>query len=132
LRRAFGFHFIETDVNDDFIREAINSNSGLVARYLDKCRLVAVEWGFFPKYLNSVISLKKQGAKLLWFSCDKAVARSHYSAKWKGDAYRLKDWDDQITRIERAGLPTRHFQVVETFGEDRFRPHGELDEEILP
>jgi hypothetical protein len=132
LRSMHGYHFVPTDGRIDFIEEAINSNRGLVARYLDKHRCVAVEWGFFPKYLEYVLALKEQGARLLWFfTAEEATARWAYCVKWGGDPGKLRLWEDQMERIREAHLPTSDFQIIETFRDGNFRPYEELDEECL-
>jgi hypothetical protein len=93
---------------------------------------VVVEWGFRPEYLPHVLALKNQGAGLVWFftACEE-TARWAYCAKWEGDPIRVRLWEDQMERIKMANLPTSDFQIVETFRDGRFRPYGELDEEIL-
>ena len=97
LRSAYRFRFIETDEYQEFIKEAISSSQGLVARYLDKHDRVAVEWGFRPDLLEYVLALKDQGARLLWFfTTEEATARWAYCAKWGGDPSRLKLWEDQM------------------------------------
>ncbi len=76
LRSAYGFRFIETHEDQGFIKEAIIPNPGLVSRYLDKHGRVAAEWGFLPRFLECVLALKEQGAKLLWFfTAEEATAR---------------------------------------------------------
>jgi len=132
LRTRYGYHFIPTDEHVDFIEEAINSTHGLVARYLDKHSRVVVEWGFFPQYLECVLALKAQGARLLWFfTAEEATARWAYCVKWCGDPFRLRLWEDQMERIRGAQLPTLDFQIIETFRDGSFRPYQELDEECL-
>ena len=132
LRDAHGFHFIETDKKQEFVAEAIISNPSLVTRYIEKYGRVAVEWGFFPKYLGFVLALKEQGARLLWFfSAEEATARWAYCIKWEGDPPRLRLWEDQMKRIKDAELPTLDFQKIETFRDGRFRSYDELDKECL-
>ncbi len=130
LRDMYGFQFIETDKQIGYIEEAVRSNSGLVARYLDKYGLVAWEWGFLPQYLGCVLWLKEQGARLLWFKGDPVVARSAYSKAHPEDP-TCTLWHLQMQRIIDACLPTPDFQIVETIRDGRFRRFGELDQETL-
>jgi hypothetical protein len=89
-----------------------------------------MEWGFLPQYLGCVLWLKQQGAKLLWFKADLAVARKMYSKAHPSDP-DCSLWDAQIQRIREACLPTPDFQVVETCRDGRLRSSQDLDQEIL-
>jgi hypothetical protein len=130
LHDAHEFHFANTDEDEGLIKEAVFLNHGLVVRYLGEYRLVAWEWGFRPELLKYVLALKRQGAKLLWFKADLVVARSMYAKAHPEDPNCVL-WDAQIQGIEEARLPTDAFQIVETFRNGMFRPHEELDDEIL-
>ncbi len=80
--------------------------------------------------LEHVLTLKNQGAKLLWFKADLVVARSMYAKTHPKDPF-CEAWDFQMQRIAEASLPTPDFQIVETFHQGRFRSHEDLDGEIL-
>ncbi len=131
LQQAYGFRFIETDEDDRVRTEAVRSNAGFVARYLNESDHIAMEWGFLPQSLGCVLKLKEQGARLLWFRADDVIARSAYFAKWLGSPDKMLLWDIQRERIREACLPTSDFQIVETFRDGNFRPYDELDEECL-
>jgi len=130
LEKDRGFHFIETDSNDVMRNEADFSNAEFVRRLLAEHDKVVMEWGFLPQYLGCVLSLKKQGAKLLWFKADLVVARSMYAKAHPNDS-NCMFWDAQMQRIREACLPTSDFQIVETCRGGSFRSSSELDKEIL-
>ncbi len=106
--------------------------SDLVPRYIDIFERVVVAWGFVVPFLSSVIELKKQGAKLIWFDTPDEIAFPAYVKRW-GDSPRVRRlWELERDWQIRAGLPTGQFQIVETSRPDgSFRPHEELDKEIL-
>ena len=47
------------------------------------------------------------------------------------DPLRTNEFAMQMTRIRQAGLPTSDFQIVEVFQDGKFRPHDEIDSEVL-
>jgi hypothetical protein len=130
LKDDRGFYCIDTDTNDLMRTEAVFSNISFVSRRLSEHDSVVMEWGFMPQYLGCVLWLKHQGARLLWFRADLAIARTMYAKSHPSDPNCLL-WDAQIQRIKEACLPTLDFQVVETYRDGSFRSLQELDKEIF-
>lgn len=130
MKEDRGFHCIDTDTSDRMRNEVVFSNADFVNRRLSEHDHVVMEWGFLPQYLGCVLWLKRQGAKLLWFNADLAVARSMYAKSHPKDS-NCHFWDAQIQRIREACLPTSDFQIVETFRGGHFKSLEELDKEIL-
>ena len=131
LHGAFGFHTIKTDDHPEVIAEAVQSTAGFVARYCGTYRRVVIEWGFLPSLLDFVLALKDQGAKLVWFQGDAALCRRHYLVSVSGDPIRMGVFETQVTRIERAGLPTSDFQIVEVFKNGKFRSYDKIDADVF-
>lgn len=137
LQRKYGFFHHEEDAQGRNFRtkqgQVIEPNNpNFVTLYLEKYDSVTMEWGFIPGlFLATVLGLKNQGAKLFWFRCPDERALENYSKKWNWNNARIQDWHAQINRIRKANLPTKDFQIVETMRDGRFRPHEELDNEVL-
>ena len=131
LHRAFRFHTIKTDDQPEVIEEAVRSTYGFVERYCSRWGHLVIEWGFVPSLLPSVLALKSQGAKLVWFEGDATLCRQRYLSRVSGDPVRMDAFETQITLIRQARLPTSDFQIVEVFRNGKFRSYGELDAEVF-
>jgi hypothetical protein len=136
LELAHEFLFIETDKCIPFIEIATSPEnplqSDLVRRYVDMLGLVVVEWGFQVRFLDHVIALNKQGGKLFWFTAPDECAFPAYLRKWGDSQWTRRAWKLQRESQRKAGLPTAHFQTIETTRPDgSFKTHEELDKQIL-
>jgi hypothetical protein len=119
-----------------FHRAAINLenplNSDIVNRYIDMRELVVVEWGFVVPYIRYVIALRKQGAKLFWFTAPDHVAFPAFLAKHNDNPHNRRAWQLQRNAQRRDGLPTSEFKIIETTNPDgSFKRPEELDDSIL-
>ncbi len=136
LRDDYGFFFVETDNDLQFMGKLVRasvSDAKFVERLVEEYGRVVVEWGFRPDlYLPNVIALKEQGARLVWFAGDDAVALPAYQERHKSDPVALHAREIQMRRIKDAGLPTPGlFQVVHATRGNGFVPYNELDQMIL-
>ena len=130
--KEHGFCFFNTDSNwAKFETELRLGVDDFVARWLKSYDHVCLEWGFIPCYLPIVLSFKKQGASIFWFTCDKDIARLNYlKAHTKDDPEGLL-MKIQLERIKAAGLPTSDFVIIETYHDGNSIPVEELAPKIL-
>src|SRR5207249_3814753 len=113
------------------IEEAVRSIDGFVERYCSRWGHVVIEWGFVPSLLPSVLALKGQGAKLVWFKGEEAICRHYHVTHFNNDPVRMREFDLQVTRIRQAGLPTSDFQIVDVFKNGKFRSYEEIDADVF-
>jgi hypothetical protein len=130
LKEKHGFCFFETDANWDVFNREMRLGD-VVSRWLDKHDHVCLEWGFKPCYLPHVLSLKNQGARLFWLTCDKAIARPNYLQVHRKDDPTGEAYDKQVKRIEDAHLPTPDFIKIETSRDGKPKSPEELAQQIL-
>ena len=94
---------------------------------------VVVEWGFVVPYLRYVYGLKKQGAKLFWFTAPDEIAFRGFLSKHADTPHNRQAWELQRGAQKREGLPTPEFKIIETTRPDgSYKRPEELDESILP
>jgi hypothetical protein len=134
LQKEYAFHLIRTDDDVRLIGELVvgSYDRSFVISCLAKFPLMVVEWGFVPDlYLDNVIALKYQGAKLFWFTGDEDFVYQAYCDRVRGDPVALVARERQMKKIKEQKLPTSDFQIVETTRGKGFRPLAELDGHVL-
>ena len=134
LQREYSFKVIEADDNVSLIGWMVagSYDRDFVPSCLAGSPLVAVEWGFRPDlYEEHVLALKKQGAKLVWFTGDEAIVYPAYFKEKKGALGALEARKLQMWRINQYRLPTQEYRTVETTRGSEFKPSKELDEYVI-
>ena len=138
LQERHGYHYVEADnemtQSDEFITEIHPPKSDYVSERGSKHGRFVLEFGFPPQqaFLQDILSLKSQGARLVWFSANVELAQQHFSKAKGADSNKMEAFHVQTNAIKSMGLPTLDFIVVEMFHGTRHLSNREVDALIAP
>jgi adenylate kinase family enzyme len=101
---------------------------------------VVIDWGFPPESAPAVAQIQSLGARLIWFSAQRSLARAKFVAREQNKIERqipVEAFDQQMDKIEAAGLPKSYvgsppFQIVNGYdAAGLLRSYEDLLAEIL-
>lgn len=139
LRDLHGYHYVEADAEmsrpgNSFIAEIHPPKDGYVSQRISTYQSVVLEFGFppAPDFLRDILMLKSQGARLVWFTGDISLAREWFSKAKGGRPEMLEAFRGQVEGIQKMGLPTPDFLIVDGFQEAAHRSSTEIDFVVTP
>lgn len=113
LAEQRGYFLIETDREPGWYAHLAVSDADGAAATVASIRAcgddVVVEWGFLPKYLDSVRLLRDAGVEAWWFSGDEAATRDAFIRRTGGTESVMRVYEAQLDRIRGATSAIEHF-----------------------
>ncbi len=139
LRDRHGYHYVEADVEmalpgNSFIAEIHPPKSDYVSQRTSRHDRFVLEFGFPPAvdFLQDILALKSQGARLVWFTADIDLAKAYFSKANGSSPDQTETFRAQVEGIQKMRLPTPDFLIVDGFHGTTHLSNTEIDRIVLP